>query len=129
MSNLQISHNIPKPYVVIQTTKPPYSTSAAIDALDAAMAATNIGLTIVFVFVDEGVYQLAQTQQSTLILHKSLYKKLCALPMFDVDYIYVHANSLSHSGVSVHNLPIPVIQISNADLISLSAHAQNVLVF
>jgi tRNA 2-thiouridine synthesizing protein C len=62
MSDLSILSEVSSPYIVIQTTHSPYSSSAAIDAIDAAFAATNIGQSVVYVFAGDGVFQLTRNQ-------------------------------------------------------------------
>lgn len=120
-------------YIMIQTSQAPYSTSAAIDALEAAYAATNIGLSVKFMFIDDGVFQLLNHQHSDAIAHKNMAKKLAALPMFDVEDIYVCASSAEQRGIILDELAL-VEQISAQSITSettraLLLQASNVLVF
>lgn len=116
-------------YIMIKSTKPPYSTSAAVDALEAAMAASNIGIVVKFVFIDDGVYQLLPSQDASLINHKSVYKRLKALPLYDVEDVYVHSAALSKLNVDLHKVDIPVEIIDNETLVNMSKQAIQVLVF
>ena len=117
------------PYIVIQTTQPPYSSSSAIDALEAALAATNIGVNVIFVFVGEGVYQLHNKQENSAIFHKSTFKKLKVLPLFDVDKIYAQHSSLIEHGVSLPNQMTNISPISDTELVDICKQAKHVLVF
>lgn len=116
-------------YIVIQSTQAPYSSSSAVDAIEAAMGATNIGLEVVFVFVGEGVYQLVSKQENTSISHKSIFKKLLALPLYDVERIFVLSSSLSQYNVSVPQSMPSVNAMSDIDFVSLCTNAKQVLVF
>ncbi|GAB55036.1 tRNA 2-thiouridine synthesizing protein C [Glaciecola punicea ACAM 611] len=126
MSDLPVLQN---PYIVIQTTQAPYSTSDATDSLEAALAATNIGMQVVYIFVGDGVYQLLKAQQSTLISHKSIYKKLSALPMFDVELIFAQTSALTTYHISLNDISFAVSPISDAQLVQICAKATQVLVF
>jgi len=116
-------------YVLIQSCRAPYSSSYPIDALEAAFAATNMGLELRFVFVGEGVLQLIQEQGNTSIAHKSIFKKLGALPLFDIEKIYVQSTALSKYNVSIPQSMPNIETVSDAKLASLCQYAQHVLVF
>jgi tRNA 2-thiouridine synthesizing protein C len=120
-------------YILIQTTAAPYSTSLGIDALEAAFAATNIGLRVKFVFIDDGIYQLLNHQQSQAIGHKSLAKKLSALPLFDIEDIYVCAHSARERQIDLtDNLlvnSLSVCVVDNQEMKGLLDHADHILVF
>jgi tRNA 2-thiouridine synthesizing protein C len=120
-------------YVYIQTNAAPYSTGKAIDAYEAALGATNIGLHVKFVFANDGVYQLLSNQQPELISHKSIAKKLSALPLFDVEDIFVCEASTKQRNIhlesnSVFN-SLEARAISNTELYMLQANAAHVLIF
>lgn len=117
------------PYIVIQSTRAPYSSSAAVDCFEAALAATNIGLQVVFIFVEDGVLQLMQTQQNGLIQHKSIFKRLSALPLFDIEILYAQASALSTREVTLDQLELNVSAISDAAIYALCEKAQQILVF
>ena len=117
------------PYIVIQSTQPPYSSSCAIDALEAAFAAANIGLEVIFIFVGEGVYQLLDKQENSAIFHKSMYKKLKALPLFDVDKIYAQHSSLIEHSVSLPIQMPNISAISDTELVDCCKQAKHVMVF
>lgn len=116
-------------YIVIQSTQPPYSSSYSVDALEAAMGATNIGLEVVFIFVGEGVYQLLNNQENTGISHKSIFKKLMALPLYDVERICALSTSLSQHSVTIPQSMANISVLNDVDFVSLCKYAKQVLVF
>ncbi|MFT6269082.1 MAG: tRNA 2-thiouridine synthesizing protein C [Alphaproteobacteria bacterium] len=120
---------IDTPYIVIQTTQPPYSTGNAIDSLEAALAATNIGLRVIYIFVGDGVFQLLNNQQNELISHKSVYKKLTALPLFDVNLIFAQGAAIRANQISVNEINLDVNIIEGSEMVKICARAQHVLVF
>lgn len=116
-------------YIVIQTTRPPYSTSDSIEALEAAMAATNLGIEVVFIFVGEGVYQLLSKQENTVIFHKSMFKKLLALPLFDIESIHAESSALIQYDVGLP-VEMPLINaLDGSQIADLCRFAKHVLVF
>lgn len=116
-------------YIVIQSTQPPYSSSYSIDALEAAMGATNIGLALVFIFVGEGVYQLISGQDNAGISHKSTFKKLMALPLYDVERVCALSTSLSEHNVNIPDAMSTIGVLDDVEFVSLCQHAKQVLVF
>ncbi|MGB3727536.1 MAG: sulfurtransferase complex subunit TusC [Glaciecola sp.] len=116
------------PYILIQCTAAPYSTSSSIDAFEAALAASNIGLHVKCVFMHDGVYQLVSAQDASEIKQKNMFKKLSALPLFDIEDCFVLSNCLIQRDLSKQ-------QINNADIINsdqfnqLCQQAQHILVF
>ena len=117
------------PYIVIKTTQPPYSTSSSVDALEAAMAASNIGIKVIFVFADDGVYQLNETQEAAIIEHKSIYKRLKALPLFDIDDVYVQATAVIARNINLEACEIDYKLHGDESLCNVYSSAQQVLVF
>ncbi len=117
------------PYIVIQTTHAPYSTSYAVDALEAAMAATNVGLKVVFIFMHEGVFQLLSSQQPALISHKNIAKRILALPLFDVEDIFVQRSALMQFDIDMNNIKLDIELIDNHRISDLCKQAEHVLVF
>ena len=120
-------------YILVKTTQPPYSSSAAIDAIEAALAATNIGLNVKYLFINDGVYQLLNNQNSELIAHKNTSKKLSALPLFDVEDIYVCAQSATQRNIDMLTQDLvkalSVESLNAKQIFNLANNAKQILVF
>lgn len=120
-------------YIYIQTNAAPYSSGKAIDAYEAALGATNIGLHVKFVFASDGVYQLLSNQQPELINHKSIAKKLGALSFFDVEDIFVCEASAKQRNIQLEKNTLfnslEAKAVSNTELYMLQANASQVLIF
>lgn len=116
-------------YIVIQSSQPPYSSSCAIDALEAAMGATNIGLKVVFIFVGEGVYQLLNNQDNVRIFHKSIFKKLMTMPLYDVERVYALSTALSEHKVTIPKAMPNISALNDTEFVYLCQHARQILVF
>ncbi len=74
--------------LLIISTSPPYYNSAAQDALEAAIAASNVGVEVTFVFAQQGLYQLHDKQDNTYFHKKSMAKQIKVLPLYDIEAIY-----------------------------------------
>lgn len=116
-------------YLLIVSTKPPYHSSAAVDAFEAALAATNVGLEVKILFLHDGVYQLIDTQYPQAIGHKNIYKKIMSLPLFDVEDIYVDTASMDARSLCITNVDIHWQPICENKKITLMQCAQQILVF
>lgn len=113
-------------YLLIISSKAPYSSAASFEAIEAALAATNIGLKVKFLLVDQGVLQLMPNQQP--FEQKSILKKLNALPLFDVEALFVAQQALKQYAP---NLSVPDIfsTINQKQLLALQSQAKQILVF
>lgn len=121
--------NFKEPYLVIQSTQAPYSTSACIDAMEAALAASNLGISVVFLLVDDGVFQLVAEQNSQAISHKSIYKKLSVFPLFDIELLFAQHSAIVSNGISIDNLRFDVKTLEDPQIVELCQQATHVLVF
>ena len=130
-------------YLLIISTRAPYHSSSAIDAYEAALAATNMGVSVKFLFMGDGAYQIENKQAPEQIGHKNLFKKLKALPLFDVEDIYAHVSSMQGTALrtltdeSLSNAKDDKIDISGLEIIlcrdaqlsALYANAAQILEF
>lgn len=74
--------------ILIISSHAPYSGLQADDALDAALAASNVGLRVSVLFENHGVFQLLLGQQKDATVNQLIEKRIKALPMFDIEDIY-----------------------------------------
>ncbi|WP_317928797.1 sulfurtransferase complex subunit TusC [Halioxenophilus sp. WMMB6] len=91
---------------LLLVSHPPYSTRNGRDAIDVALTFGAFEMAITVLFKGDGVWQLLANQQSDSIGQKSIAKLITALPMYDIDDIYVCAESLAQRGIQVSDLAI-----------------------
>ena len=86
----------------------PYGHASGREGLDAMLATSAYTESLAAFIMDDGVYQLIQQQQSAAILAKdhSAMFKLCEL--YDIENIYVSAESLAERDITFDQLLIPV---------------------
>ncbi|MFC4699339.1 sulfurtransferase complex subunit TusC [Glaciecola siphonariae] len=120
------------PYLLIITCRPPYHSSSDIDAFEAALAASNVGLEVKFLFKDDGILQLLPSQAPEHIHHKNTFKKLSALPLFDVSDIFVCHHSVRERDIVLaapDDSTLNWQMLDKAAVVALIQSASNVLVF
>ncbi|WP_137887171.1 sulfurtransferase complex subunit TusC [Pseudomonas sp. 2FE] len=105
----------------------PWSGPAAREALDIALAGGAFDLPIGLLFLDDGVFQLAQAQQASALQQKDLTANLQALPLFGVESLYACARSLQERGLETQALNLPVESLDDAALATLIDHYDQVI--
>lgn len=95
----------------------PYGNSLAKEALDAILASSAYDQTMSILFMDDGVLQLIKNQHAGLIEQKSFSKILDAFELYDINQLFVCAQSLTQRGIktekianNIQTLPIEDIQ-------------------
>jgi tRNA 2-thiouridine synthesizing protein C len=115
--------------LLIISTKPPYVDSASQDALEAALAASNVGVEVSFVFSQQGLYQLLESQNSTYLQKRSVLKQIKALPLYDIKAIYYVEEHMTDLMLSSQALTSVVTPIDTNALQQLCAASNAILRF
>lgn len=117
-----------KRYLII-CRRPPYGESYAREALDVALAAAAFDQSIALLFLGDGIAQLLTAHDSAAIGEKSFEKQLSALPLYDINSIYVDAAALQQRGFSTTDLSLPAQAVSDAEISALLKNRDVVLNF
>lgn len=80
--------------ILVILTTPPYGSSNAQDGLDFAVAGVNFGHEMQVLFEADGVWQL-HPDQAPPKGTKNVYKRITALPLFDIEECYACQHSLT----------------------------------
>lgn len=103
----------------------PYAGATAQESLDFVMAMSNFGQQVSVFFIDDGVFQLLKNQTPAAIERKHFTKGFAALHFYDIENIYVCAQSLVERELSIDMLSIAAQVVSNSELTCLlQAHKQ-----
>lgn len=113
--------------VVFKTA--PHGHANGREALDFALLSASFEQEVSLVFTDEGVLNLLTGQQPELIGGKDYIATFKALPMYDVEQVYVCKQSLAEFGMSRSALNIPVEVLSTEQIAALLNSTDEVLVF
>ena len=90
--------------ILFISRQPPYGSFHPREALDALLAATAYEQDLGVLFMDDGVFQLLENQNPTNIYQKNLGASLKALEFYDVENIYVDAQSLAARNINQQDL-------------------------
>ncbi len=95
----------------------PYGQGRAKAMLDMVLSAAVFDQQVNYVFMDDGVQQLRRGQESASIDAKNLSAAFSALPLYDVNNIFVDAESLQRRGLTPEQLVIDTV-VCDADEIA-----------
>lgn len=109
--------------------KPPHSSLATREALDAALASAAFGVDTALLFVDDGVFQLRKLQNPDAAQLKRTAPMFEALDLYGVEQRFVCAESLSQRGMTTADLIIPVQAVDAAEIRALLTRFDHLLSF
>ena len=115
--------------IAVVCRQPPYGSSLAREALDAAMAAAAFDQQVAMIFLGDGVWQLCRDQQPAAIGQRSLEKQLATLPLYEVDALYADADAMHQRGLDAAELSLPVTLLDTAAISALLQQQDVVLSF
>jgi tRNA 2-thiouridine synthesizing protein C len=115
--------------IAILNTQSPYANALAQESLDMAMAASSFDQAVWLFFMDDGVLQLVDGQNPKGIGRKAFTKGIAALPLYDIDRIYVCANSLKERGLDTPSFPTDITLVSPTELQQKLTECQHVVRF
>lgn len=107
----------------------PYGSDLAQEALDATLAMGLFGQQITLFFLADGVFQLLKSQSSSDIHQKSVEKQISAFELYDIERIFVCAQSLRQRNIDTHSLCIDAVCLSAAELQKALSTQDTVLSF
>ena len=108
---------------------PPYGTNLAQEALEAVLAAGSFEQQVSVLFMDDGVLQLIEQQNPAASTQKNHHAMLKALPMYDVDQLFVDQHSLDERQLTSKNTNLPVALIDSNAIRQLMARHDHILSF
>jgi tRNA 2-thiouridine synthesizing protein C len=99
-------------HVLMLLRQAPYRTAHALEAADVALVAGAFEQSVSVLFEGDGVWQLVKDQDGGAIGTRTIGRVLSALPRYEVDAIYVCADSLAAAGLTADDLVIPATPLS-----------------
>lgn len=95
-------------------TTMPHGNASGREGLDALLATSAITEEISVFFISDGVCQILANQKTNEILARDYISTFKILPLYDIDKIYLCADSLQERGISEHSNWVVSPQILNA---------------
>jgi len=84
--------------------KAPYGTVYALESLEVVLISAAFDQDVSLVFVDDGVYQLKKNQSTDGIGMKNFSPTYNALGDYDINKIYIEAESMKERGLTLEDL-------------------------
>lgn len=97
----------------------PYGQGQAKACLDMVLSAAVFDQKINFIFMDDGIWQLKRGQTPSAIDAKDLSAAFAALPLYEVNELYVDASSMQERGLDAASLVVPVTVLESAKIAEL----------
>lgn len=95
-------------------TSIPHGNASGREGLDALLATSALTEDIDVFFLSDGVFQLLPNQQPQEILARNYISTFKILPLYDIENIYLCADSLKERGISEQNEWVVDANIINA---------------
>ncbi|WP_104097542.1 sulfurtransferase complex subunit TusC [Stutzerimonas kunmingensis] len=105
--------------MLIISRQAPWAGPSAREALDIVLAGGAFELPLGLLFLDDGVFQLAASQQAASLEQKDLTANLQALPLFGIDALFAARRSLAERNLDESSLALPVEVLDDAGLSAL----------
>jgi len=105
----------------------PYGTIFALECLEVVLISAAFEQDVSLAFLDDGVYQLKKSQDTTGIGMKNFSNTYRALDDYEVEKIYVERESLEARGLTEDDLIIPVEVKSTKELRDIMAQQEVVI--
>jgi len=109
--------------------KAPYGTIYALESLEVVLIAAAFEQDVSMVFMDDGVYQIKKGQDTQQIGMKNFSPTYRALEGYDVEKLYVEAESMAERGLTEEDFLVPVEVMSRDDLARLMDEQDVILSF
>jgi len=84
--------------------KAPYGTAYALESLEVVLISAAFDQDVSLAFIDDGVYQITNGQDTTGIGQKNFSKAYKALGDYDISKLYVEKESLAERGLTQDDL-------------------------
>jgi tRNA 2-thiouridine synthesizing protein C len=101
---------------LVVNRRAPHGSIYALEALEVVLAAAAFEQVLSLLFLDDGVFQLKSGQDTSRQGTRNFSRTFRALEMYDVEQLYVEAESLRQRGLTADDLLLPVTLISSAEV-------------
>lgn len=115
-------------FTLIVVRHSPYGSSLAKAALDTALATAAFDRPLKVLFMGDGVLQLLPDQKTRRGV-KNIARQLASLPLYDIEEIFVDADSIDTYQLDCTTMPVPARAVTLDDMRQMLAQAQHVLGF
>lgn len=115
--------------VLMIMRQPPLASSMPREGLDMALVAATFGQNVALLFAGEGIFQLLPGQNPEQLALKGTHRMLEALPLYEVDNIFVSEQHLNQYQLDAQHLLLSPQPKSVPEIQRLIASSRTVLSF
>ena len=105
----------------------PYGSVYALESLEVVLVGAAFDQDVSVVFMDDGVYQIKNGQDTESIGMKNFSPAFRALEMYDVEKLYVERESMLDRGLSENDFLVPV-EVLSSEQLGMLMNEQDVLI-
>jgi tRNA 2-thiouridine synthesizing protein C len=113
--------------ILFLNRKPPHSTQACQEAVDAILTCSVFAQDVSLLFIDDGVYQLLDGQDPAQLPVKNAGAAYQALSLYDIRQVHVDMASLEARGIDLDALSIEAIPVARGKISELLEQQDMVL--
>ena len=124
-----MNDDIPAYKVGFILSKPPHGDASGREGLDAILATSAYSEALALFLTEDGVYQLMRDQKADEILGRQYLPTFGLLELYDIEDIFVSAQSLRERGLTAEDLAIEVNILEPEHLSELLHHCHHLLKF
>jgi tRNA 2-thiouridine synthesizing protein C len=107
----------------------PYGSGLARAGLDMALACGAFEQDVTVLFMGDGVLQLQQGQEAHQIGRKDIARQLASLSLYDVENLFVDAQSADRYGITLDDHPLATTLLSAPQIRELMNECDHILGF
>ncbi|MFC3032113.1 sulfurtransferase complex subunit TusC [Pseudoalteromonas fenneropenaei] len=115
--------------ILVISQNSPYSGASLKEALDMALIFAAVDAEVAWLFRGPALYALQGAQQPQVLGLKDQFKTMKTLEIYDVEQLYVCAESLLHYGLAEEQLALPVTALTSKQQAELIQQFDKVVTF
>lgn len=115
--------------ILIILSQPPYSSARAKEALDIALTSAAFEQEVSILFTQDAAYLLLDDQSPQGIEQKNLSNNLKALPMYDIDNLFIDEEALKARNMKANQIEASIEQVNKEQIANMIRDKDVVLRF
>jgi tRNA 2-thiouridine synthesizing protein C len=115
--------------MLVVLRRSPYGSSLAKASIDVALAAAAFDQPVDLLFLGDGVLQLHPDQDSRSLGVKNIGRQLAALPLYDVNRVYVDCEAVARYKLDLSSVASDICELNSREIRQLMLRYDHLLGF
>jgi tRNA 2-thiouridine synthesizing protein C len=107
----------------------PYGSTLGRAAIDSALAAAAFEQPVELLFLGDGVLQLLDGQDGSVIGRRSLSRLLASLPLYDIERVFVDEEAAARYKINLSAAPVPAEALGTDGIHALMSRQDHLLAY